>query len=65
MSFGTVPSSINQIRPGSPTIEDESKGIVDETDPTYVAAMGKLYDAAWKFDRETNGDLLKVRNSNI
>jgi len=50
---------VAEIRPNSPTIEEPTNA-VDENDPVYILAMGKLYDAAWKFDRETNGDLLKV-----
>ena len=31
--------------------------------PLYQAAMAKLYDASWKFDRGKNGEFLKVIQS--
>lgn len=33
---------------------------IDENDPVCQAALMKLYEASWKFDRGKNGDLLKV-----
>ena len=33
---------------------------IDENDPVCQAALAKLYEASWKFDRGKNGDLLKV-----
>jgi hypothetical protein len=33
---------------------------IDENSEIYQSAMSKLYEAAWKFDRGKNGDLLKV-----
>jgi len=33
---------------------------VDETNEVYQAAIAKLYDSSWKFDRGKNGDLLKT-----
>ena len=42
-------------RMGSP-----SKMILDETSEVYNTAYNKLYDAAWKFDKERNVQFMKV-----
>jgi hypothetical protein len=49
----------NERQSSSPIISKRHPA-VDESSAEYQAAMNKLYDAAWKFDRGKNGDLLKV-----
>lgn len=53
---------LDTLRSKSPTDKGGrgSSVTLDERNPIYVQAMTSLYDAAWKFDREKNGDLLKV-----
>ncbi len=36
------------------------QGLLNEDSPHYKAAMEKLFEASWKFDRGKNGDLLKT-----
>jgi hypothetical protein len=36
------------------------EGVIKADDPFYIAAMEKVYEASWKFDRGKNEDLLKV-----
>jgi hypothetical protein len=36
------------------------EGVIKADDPFYTAAMEKVYEASWKFDRGKNEDLLKV-----
>ncbi len=65
MSKYGIPN-LESLRAKSPSAAERGSSAVapvveiDEGDPIYVASMTKLYDAAWKFDREKNGDLLKV-----
>jgi hypothetical protein len=54
---------LDSIRAKAPSLTARDSSVaatVDEHDPVYIQSMTKLYDAAWKFDREKNGDLLKA-----
>lgn len=60
--------SLSQIRSKSPSSSNASNirdvgDMINESNPIYIAAMQKLYDAAWKFDRGKNGDLLETLNN--
>ena len=51
-------------RENSPTRSPGGKAFVPPVDDeTYQKAMNKLVFSAWRFDRETNGDVLKIFES--
>ena len=53
----------------SPDTRSRSPLLFNETakdeSPLYQAAMAKVYEASWKFDRGKNGDFLKVGVANF
>lgn len=50
-------------RENSPTRSPGKRFAPDDTNELYKSAMNKLIFSAWRFDRETNGDILKLFES--
>lgn len=55
MSLRGSSSTISPLRMRSPS------GDFYEANVLYQTAQNKLYEVAWKFDREKNGDIMRVR----
>ena len=61
MNFKTP--SLADIRAKSPIKKirnDDDSPLLDEDNPAFIRAFATLYNAAWKFDRGKNGDLLRT-----